>query len=146
MAEGAEAYRAGDLLVTGPYAPAGLAGVRNTAAYLHGICNLGARPDRLLGASASVAEQVRIHGCVVQAGAMRLRDVAAIELPPGTTVSLRHGRGFQLMLVGLRQLLKPGDRFELTLHFGYAGRLTVDAHVQIPRILADAGVHPGVRK
>ena len=45
---------------------------------------------------------------------MRMRPVARIELPPGKPVKLASG-GLHIMLIELKQPLKPGDKVPLTL-------------------------------
>ena len=64
---------------------------------------------------------------------MRMRELPSIELPPHAEVPMRHGGGYHLMLVDLKQPLKDGDRIELTLRFERAGSRTVQVWVQTPR-------------
>ena len=73
---------------------------------------------------------------------MRMREVPVIDLPAGQEVQLRHGQRYHLMLINLRQPLKVGDRFDLTLKFEKAGETTVKAWVQQPR----AGRRPQATK
>ncbi len=49
-----------------------------------------------------------------------MRPVEAIPVAAGGTVTLAPG-GLHMMLIGLRQALKPGDSFPLTLRFEKAG-------------------------
>jgi hypothetical protein len=70
----------------------------------------------------------------MEGGVMRMRPVARIELPAGKAVRLAPG-GLHIMLVDLRQPLKPGDRVPLTLTVqgaDLASRsvLTVEAEVR----------------
>ena len=123
----------GDLLIDHPYAVPSLKGVANGAAYFRGIKNKGDKADRLLGVSASVADHVEVHRMVTEAGVMRMREVSGIDLPPGETTSLRHGGEYHLMLMSLKQPLKDGDRFDMTLKFERAGSQTVKVWVQTPR-------------
>jgi hypothetical protein len=123
----------GDLVLDHPYAVPSLAGVSHGAAYLRGIDNRGDQPDRLLSASSPVAARVELHHMALDAGVMRMREVAAIELPPHTVTPLRHNGPYHLMLMDLKQPLKDGDRFDLTLNFERAGSQTVKVWVQTPR-------------
>jgi periplasmic copper chaperone A len=123
----------GDLLIDHPYATPSLTGVTNGSAYFRGIKNKSDKPDRLLGASASVAERVELHRMTTEAGVMRMREASAIELPARETISLRHGGQYHLMLLNLKRPLKDGDRFDLTLNFERAGAQTVKVWVQTPR-------------
>ena len=131
-------FRAGDLDIDQPYAVPSLAGSPTGAAYLRGIRNPGDRADRLVGAASGVAARVELHHMVLEGDVMRMRAVDAIPLPPRSTTTLRQGGPYHLMLVGLRQPLKDGDRFDLTLRFQHAGERTVKVWVQTPR---DPGSH-----
>lgn len=134
----AHGFRIGDLDIDHPYAVPSIAGAANGAAYLRGIRNAGDRPDRLLGAATAVATRVELHRMVLEGDVMRMRVVDAIPLPPRATTSLRHGGEYHLMLIDLKQPLKDGDRFDLTLRFERAGERTVKVWVQTPR---DATTH-----
>jgi copper(I)-binding protein len=123
----------GDLVIEHPYATPSLAGSPNGAAYLRGVKNKGTQADRLLQASTPVAERVELHRMEMDAGVMRMREVGAIALPAGETTSLRHGGTYHLMLMNLKQPLKDGDRFDLTLTFERAGTQRVKVWVQTPR-------------
>jgi copper(I)-binding protein len=131
----------GDLVIDHPYATPSLGGVVNGSAYFRGIKNKGDKPDRLLSAKSPVAERVELHRMTTQAGVMRMREVPAIDLPAGQTTSLRHGGEYHLMLINLKQPLKDGDRFDLTLHFERAGTQTVKVWVQTPRDAVSDAAH-----
>jgi copper(I)-binding protein len=131
----------GDLVIDHPYAVPSLKGVANGSAYFRGIKNKGDKADRLLSASASVADHVEVHRMVTEAGVMRMREVPGIDLPPGETTSLRHGGEYHLMLMNLKQPLKDGDRFDMTLKFERAGTQTVKVWVQTPRDAATDADH-----
>ncbi len=131
----------GDLLIDHPYAVPSLKGVANGSAYFRGIKNKGDKPDRLLTASTPVAERVEVHRMVTEAGVMRMREVAGIDLPPGAITSLRHGGEYHLMLMNLKQPLKDGDRFDLTVNFERAGAQTVKVWVQTPRDASQDNQH-----
>jgi len=126
-------FRAGQLVIDHPYATPSLAGTPNGAAYLRGIRNRGSAPDRLVAASTPVAERVELHEMTTEGDVIRMREVPAIDLPAGQEVQLRHGQRYHLMLINLRQPLKVGDRFDLTLKFEKAGEMKVKAWVQQPR-------------
>ena len=61
-------------------------------------------------------------------GIMRMRDVTAIDLPPGKPVTLRPG-GLHIMMIGLKQQLQPGQSVPLTLRFENSGTREVGAAV-----------------
>jgi len=54
-----------------------------------------------------------------------------VEVPAGGDLSFAPG-GYHVMLMGLKQELKPGDSFPLMLTFEKAGQLTVQVVVQAP--------------
>ena len=130
---GAHGSVQGDLVIDHPYATPSLAGTPHGAAYLRGVRNKGQQADRLIRASSPVAERVELHRMEMDSGVMRMREVSAIELPAGSTTSLRHGGEYHLMLMNLKRPLKDGDRFDLTLTFERAGTQSVKVWVQTPK-------------
>ena len=131
--------RVGELTLDHPYATPSLAGNAHGAAYLKGIRNRGDQVDRLVGASTPVATRVELHRMALDGAVMRMREVPFIELPPKADTPLRHGGEYHLMLIDLKQPLKDGERFDLTLHFERAGTRTVKVWVQVPRGPAAGG-------
>ena len=114
-----------------------LAGSSNGAAYFATLENTGDKPDRLLRASTPAAASVELHNMGMDPqGVMRMREVDAIALAPKASIRMRPGMGFHLMLIGLRQPLKEGATFPMTLTFERAGKAEVKVVVQSPR--ADA--------
>ena len=135
-------YERGALRIDHPYAMPSPAGATTAAAYLRGLQNSGDQPDRLVGASTPAARAVEIHRSSVDTDqVMRMRAVDGIDLPPKSTLALRHGGSVHLMLIGLKVPLKNGDRFPLTLRFAQAGERTVVVWVQQPRGAAAAHRH-----
>jgi len=135
-------FKLGPLRIDHPYAMPTPPGAANGAAYLRGIRNTGDQADRLVGASTPVARAVEIHRSVVDAqNVMRMRAIDHIALPPQAEVRLRHGGEYHLMLIDLKQPLKDGDRFPMTLRFEKAGEREVMVWVQQPRSAAGAHEH-----
>jgi hypothetical protein len=133
----------GDIEITHPFATPSLPGTTNGAAYFSTLENTGARPDKLVRAATPVAARVELHTMSVDAqGVMRMREVEAIALAPKASISMRPGTGFHLMLIGLKQPLKEGETFPMSLQFEHAGPVEVKVVVQAPRA-ADAmpGMH-----
>ena len=60
-----------------------------------------------------------------------MRGVAALPMTAGNPVTLAPG-GYHIMLMGLKQPLKQGDTFPITLSFAKAGQLTATVTVQKP--------------
>jgi hypothetical protein len=123
----------GDLQLDHPYAVPSAPGEPHGNAYLRGIKNSGAQADRLLSASSPLAARVELHRLKPDANGLRGQQVEAIVLPPKTVTRLRHTGDYQLTLIDLKQALKDGDRFDLTLNFEHAGSQTVKVWVQTPR-------------
>ena len=127
-------FKLGPLRIDHPYATPTPPGAANGAAYLRGIRNTGDQPDRLIGASTPAARTVEIHRSVIDAqNVMRMRAIGGIALPPKAELQLRHGGEHHLMLIDLKQPLKDGDRFPMTLRFEKAGEREVMVWVQTPR-------------
>jgi len=96
------------------------------AAYLTVTDN--GQPDRLVGASTPVAATAELHETIDDHGVMKMRPVAALELAHGQPVTLKPG-GYHVMLMGLKNPLKTGDSFPLTLTFDKAAPITVQVKV-----------------
>ncbi|MEO6363384.1 MAG: copper chaperone PCu(A)C [Caldimonas sp.] len=136
LCAGAAAHdgQAGDVAIRHPFATPSLAGSSNGAAYFVMLENTGSKADKLLRASTPVAARVELHSMAVDAqGVMRMREIDAIELPVKAQVRMRPGLGLHLMLVGLREPLKEGATFPMTLEFERGGRTEVKVVVQTPR-------------
>ncbi|MEN3292103.1 MAG: periplasmic copper chaperone [Burkholderiales bacterium] len=122
-------YKAGELAIAHPYARATVPNQPTGAAYMT-IENAGRNADKLIGASSPVAKAVQIHSMSMQGDVMKMREVSNIELKPSTKTELKPGDGYHLMLIGLKQPLKPGDKFPITLNFEKAGKVEVSAWVE----------------
>ncbi len=96
------------------------------------IQNSGAEADRLLSASSDVAQTVEIHEMKMENDVMTMREMeGGLEIPARGSVKLAPG-GYHIMLINLKQELKPGDTVTLTLNFEKAGAITVQAEVKAP--------------
>jgi copper(I)-binding protein len=122
----AHGYKAGEIEIGHPWSRAAPAGV--TGAGFLTLTNKGGTADRLLGARAEIARSVEIHNHVMDGDVMRMRPVAAIDIPPGAEVKLAPG-GYHIMLIGLKQPLVKGTRVPLTLVFEKAGEVPVELAV-----------------
>jgi len=82
-----------------------------------GVAYMQIRSDadaRLIGVSSSVVPRVEVHEMTMDGDMMRMREVKAVELPKGKTVSLEPG-GFHIMLMNLKKPIVVGDSIPLTL-------------------------------
>jgi periplasmic copper chaperone A len=136
----AHEYDVGTLHVAHPHARPTVTGQPSGAAYLT-IENKGKAGDRLLGASSPAAKSVEIHTMSMEGNLMKMREVNEIALKPGATVAMEPGGGYHLMLIGLRQPLKAGDKFPLTLTFEKAGKTEVSVSVENTNAKAAGAQH-----
>jgi copper(I)-binding protein len=107
----------GELEIKTPWARATPGHAENGAAYLTIVSPTA---DRLTAASSPVAKKAELHKMSMEGGVMRIRPLAAIDIPAGQTVTLSPG-GMHIMLLGLTQPLHQGKSFPLTLSFEHAG-------------------------
>jgi copper(I)-binding protein len=89
-----------------------------------------------------VAGVAEIHEMSMVGDMMRMRPVAALDLPAGQTVELKPG-GFHLMLLDLKQTIKEGDVVPVTMVFeGKDGKRTsVDLKLPVRPVTAVHGNH-----
>jgi copper(I)-binding protein len=122
-------YNAGNLRIEHPYARATVSGQPSGAAYLT-IENKGNNPDRLIAIASPISNAVEMHTMSMDGNVMKMREVSSIELKPSVKVSMKPGDGYHIMLIGLKQPLKIGDQFPLTLTFEKAGKAEVTVWVE----------------
>ncbi|MGD8404907.1 MAG: copper chaperone PCu(A)C [Anaerolineales bacterium] len=101
----------------------------NSAVYFV-IENGIAQADSLLSASSDVADAVEIHMTKMEDGNMQMMPQSEVTIPTGET-KFEPG-GLHVMLIGLKQDLKPGDSFAVTLDFASAGEMPLDVTVREP--------------
>lgn len=111
-----------------PFARATPPGARSGGVFLS-IENNGDRTDRLLTVSTPVAATAELHQMVMDAGVMRMRAVAGLDVKPGDRLVLKPG-GYHVMLADLKRPLQAGDTFPLTLGFEKAGSIEVSVVVE----------------
>ena len=100
-----------------------------TGAVYMTIANKGPTDDRLVSAATRVAGQAQLHTEINDNGIMKMRPVPGIDVKSGGQTTLGPG-GFHVMLMGLKQPLKEGATFPLTLTFEKAGKLDVSVKVE----------------
>jgi periplasmic copper chaperone A len=127
--------------VVQPWARATPGSVRSGAVYLtltdHGV------PDSLVGISTPVAGMAMVHETTMENGVAKMRMLDSVALTPHMPVALKPGT-MHIMLTGLKQPLKAGDSFPLTLTFAKAAPVTVTvtimaAGASAPAAAGDAG-------
>ena len=141
------------IMVSDPWARASSAMAAAGAAYMK-IENTGSAADALIGASSPAATTVEVHETVAMGspmpsasggmgtgspmpsasgtgdgGMLGMRPISRLEIPAGGSVELKPG-SYHIMLIGLKQDLKPGDTIEITLKFEKVGEIKVTATVR----------------
>jgi len=127
----ANEFKAGEIRIAHPYARPSIPGQTSGVAYL-GLENHGKTGDKLVRASTPMAKSVEIHSMTMDKDIMRMREVGAIEVPPGAKIIMLPGDGYHFMLIGLKQPLKIGDKFPMQLVFEKFGPLDVSIKVDDP--------------
>lgn len=102
---------AANISVTDAWARATMPGQPVSGAYMQIQSDADAR---LLSVSSTAVPRVEVHEMKMDGDVMRMREVKAIDLPKGKTVSLAPG-GFHLMLMNLKKPIAAGDVIPLTL-------------------------------
>jgi copper(I)-binding protein len=88
----------------------------------------GPAADRLVGAASPVAQRVELHTMSMEGDVMRMREVRSVDVPAKQTVEFKPG-GLHVMFIGLKEPLKTGSRFPMTLRFEKAGEVAVQVEV-----------------
>jgi periplasmic copper chaperone A len=100
----------------------------NGAVYIT-INNHGSEADALLSASTDVATTVELHKTIEQGGKMVMRPLPKFDVPAGRKLEMKPG-SYHIMLLGLKQDLRPGETISVGLSFEKAGQMSVEAPVK----------------
>lgn len=111
-----------------PWVRATVAAQKATGAFMTLTSTQGAR---LVGVSSPAAGVVEVHEMKMVDDVMRMREVSALDLPAGKTVTLSPG-GYHLMLLDLKQPLKEGATVPLTLEVEDARKVRSKVQVEAP--------------
>ncbi|HMO85209.1 MAG TPA: copper chaperone PCu(A)C [Lacipirellulaceae bacterium] len=112
-------YELGGILIGHVWAPPPVQGTTEMPVYAV-ILNRGGMKAQLLGIHTSIAERAIFR----RDGNGQNESIEKIDLVPGKPMALAPWRE-HIWLSGLRQPLKEGDRFDLVLDFGAAGKSQV---------------------
>ena len=127
-AAGAHGYKLGTLEIGHPWARATPPTAPAGGGYLT-VTNKGTTADRLVAVRSPAAGSVQVHEMKMEGNVMRMREVeGGLAIPPGATVALAPG-GLHLMMMGLKEPLKQGERVPVTLVFEKAGSIDVELAV-----------------
>ena len=92
--------------------------------------NDSSEPDELIDVSSSIADAVEVHESSMAAGTdvMQMRQVSSVALDADSEVAFGPG-GLHVMLVDVKNELKPGNVVEITLHFRNHAEIPVSVSV-----------------
>lgn len=125
----AHEFKLGDIKIGHPWSRAMPESSSTGGVYLS-LNNQGKTADKLLSASTPRAAKAELHTHLNDKGVMRMREVAGgVAVAGGQEVKFAPG-SYHVMLMGLKQPLRVGDRFPLTLRFEKAGSVTVEVVVE----------------
>ncbi len=99
------------------------AGTGNAALYVT-LRNMGSEAETLLAVASPAADRAELHEVLQDGPVMRMRAVASREVPAHGVLPMQPG-GLHIMLINLRQALRPGDGVPVTLTFARAAPLTL---------------------
>lgn len=97
----------------------------------------------VVGGSSKVAQTVEIHSMVMEGNMMKMRALTELPLPANAAVSLAE-QGNHVMLIGLKQALKAGDKvaFVLAVKFSDGSKENVAVEAEIrPLGTSDSMMH-----
>jgi copper(I)-binding protein len=99
----------------------------------------------LIGGSSAAAKAVELHQMSLENNVMKMRPLARLELPAGSTVELKPG-SYHLMLLDIAHPLAAGERvpLKLTIEDKTGRRQTVDVNAAVIEP-GTAGAQHGVR-
>ena len=125
----APSAKAGDLVLSGAWARQSFGRAVNSAGFVT-IKNMGSSDDMLIGASSTISKRTELHTHIRDGDVMRMRRVkGGIKVPKGGSAELKPG-GLHVMFIGLKEPLKSGTTFPVTLKFKNAGDLTLTMTAQ----------------
>ena len=127
LAVAAHEYKTGKMMIEHPWVRVTMPG-RPGGGYMT-VHNMGERADKILSATSSMAERVKLHTHIMKDGKMMMRHVEHVEVPAKGHVEFKPG-GLHLMIFGIKSQIKPGDKLPLTLVFENAGSVEMEAQVE----------------
>lgn len=116
-----------EVTATDGWARASIPGTENAAAY-GSLVNQGASAATLTHLTSAVAEKTELHQHQHQDGMMSMVHVKSLTIGAGEQVTMQPG-GYHIMLFKVKQPLKAGESFQVTLH--YKSGTTQQMEVQV---------------
>jgi len=124
----AHSAQQGDIQIGHIWARANAVGATVASVYVP-LLNKGEADDALVAVSTPVAESAMLHESTNVDGVSHMTMLDQLPLPSKKPIAMRPG-GRHIMLMGLKQQLKEGETFPLTLQFAHAGDVTVTVTIQ----------------
>ncbi|MCG8509477.1 MAG: copper chaperone PCu(A)C [Rhodospirillales bacterium] len=124
-------FKVGSIVISDPWARASASKMMKAGAAFLELSTHGAEMDRLVAAASPVSKKTELHTHLMEKGVMKMRQVEAIEIHPGTPTVLKPG-GLHVMFMGLHAPLKEGQEIPITLTFEKAGQVEITAKVMKP--------------
>ena len=124
-----------DLVIEDAWARASI-GAAQTGAIFMTLRNPAGQPQKVIAAKSRIAQRAELHEHQMDGSVMRMREVDALEVPPGGSLMLQPG-GYHIMLFGLKQPLREGGSFGFTLILEGGQRLTATGKVMPPDHMGD---------
>lgn len=118
--------KAGEVTVNDAWARATVPGQENGSV---GLVITSQKDARLIAVNSPLAESSEIHTMTMDNGVMKMRQLEYLALPAKQPVTLGPG-GDHLMLFGLRQALKAGDKVPLTLTVQHGDKSTENINIK----------------
>ncbi len=122
---------AANVSVSDAWARATMPGQKVSGAYMKLTADADAK---LVGATSPAVPRVEVHEMRMDGDVMRMREVQAVDLPKGKTVSLEPG-GYHIMLMNLAKPIAAGEVIPLTLTIESGGKrqtVEVKAEARMP--------------
>jgi copper(I)-binding protein len=114
--------------IEGAWVRSAVAGQQGTGAFMR---ITAPQTTTLVAVTTPVAGTAEVHEMQMHGDVMRMRAVPRLELPAGRTIELKPG-GYHLMLMDLKQPLKPGSTVPLSLVFRDAAGTERKLELQVP--------------
>ena len=124
----AEEYQAGPLKIERAWARPSIGDTTNGSVYMM-LSNGGDAADRLIAVKTDAADDVMLHESRMEGNVIKMVPLEkGVEVPAHGSAELKP-LGMHVMLMGLRQPLKEGDTFPLTLVFEKQGEVAIKVNV-----------------
>lgn len=99
-----------------------------TAALYFTLTNKSDKPVAITSAFAKAAEKTEIHETTMVDGVAKMRPIPGLDIPAKGDIAFKPG-GLHVMLFGLKEPLKAGDKVILNLSFENGEKLSVAVNV-----------------